>query len=79
MITSGILEVLAGGSSPVEVLDLFTILYAGLVASGVAFALQIWCIDRGGPLFTAVFQPVQTVAVAVMAAIILGDQLYTGG
>ncbi|KAL6847766.1 hypothetical protein ACP4OV_021894 [Aristida adscensionis] len=59
--------------------ELFTILYAGLVASGVAFALQIWCIDRGGPLFTAVFQPVQTVAVAVMAAIILGDQLYTGG
>ncbi|KAB8082371.1 hypothetical protein EE612_004262 [Oryza sativa] len=59
--------------------ELFTILYAGLVASGVAFALQIWCIDRGGPLFTAVFQPVQTVAVAVMAAIILGDQLYSGG
>ncbi|GJN06015.1 hypothetical protein PR202_ga23699 [Eleusine coracana subsp. coracana] len=59
--------------------ELLTILYAGLVASGVAFALQIWCIDRGGPLFTAVFQPVQTVAVAVMAAIILGDQLYTGG
>uniref|UniRef100_A0A453DS30 WAT1-related protein n=1 Tax=Aegilops tauschii subsp. strangulata TaxID=200361 RepID=A0A453DS30_AEGTS len=59
--------------------ELFTILYAGLVASGVAFALQIWCIDRGGPLFTAVFQPVQTVAVAVMAAVILGDQLYTGG
>jgi drug/metabolite transporter (DMT)-like permease len=59
--------------------ELFTILYAGLVASGVAFALQIWCIDRGGPLFTAVFQPVQTVAVAIMAAIILGDQLYTGG
>jgi len=59
--------------------ELFTILYAGLVASGVAFALQIWCIDRGGPLFTAVFQPVQTVAVAVMAAAILGDQLYTGG
>ncbi|CAO2204910.1 unnamed protein product [Urochloa humidicola] len=59
--------------------ELFTILYAGLVASGIAFALQIWCIDRGGPLFTAVFQPVQTVAVAVMAAAILGDQLYTGG
>ncbi|VAH55268.1 unnamed protein product [Triticum turgidum subsp. durum] len=30
-------------------------------------------------VITAVFQPVQTVAVAVMAAIILGDQLYTGG
>ncbi|KAL6640301.1 hypothetical protein ACP70R_022150 [Stipagrostis hirtigluma subsp. patula] len=59
--------------------ELFTILYAGLVASGVALSLQIWCIDRGGALFTAIFQPVQTVMVAIMAAIILGDELYTGG
>ncbi|KAF3328987.1 WAT1-related protein [Carex littledalei] len=60
-------------------MELFTILYAGLVASGLALSLQIWCIDRGGPLFASVFQPVQTVAVAIMAALILGDQLYTGG
>ncbi|KAG1330583.1 WAT1-related protein [Cocos nucifera] len=59
--------------------ELLTILYAGLVASGVAFSLQIWCIDRGGPLFAAVFQPVQTVMVAIMAAVIFGDQLYSGG
>ncbi|CAM0913927.1 unnamed protein product [Alopecurus aequalis] len=59
--------------------ELFTILYAGVVHAGVAFALQIWCIQKGGPLFTAIFQPVQTVLVAVMAAIFLGDQLYTGG
>ncbi|XP_006647228.2 WAT1-related protein At3g18200-like [Oryza brachyantha] len=59
--------------------ELFTILYAGMVASGVALSLQIWCIDRGGALFTAIFQPVQTVMVAIMAAVILGDQLYTGG
>ncbi|CAL9054593.1 unnamed protein product, partial [Musa banksii] len=59
--------------------ELFTILYAGLVASGISFSLQIWCIDRGGPLFVAVFQPVQTVVVAIMAAVILGDQFYSGG
>ncbi|KAK1298087.1 hypothetical protein QJS10_CPB14g00265 [Acorus calamus] len=59
--------------------ELFTILYAGLVASGISFCLQIWCIDRGGPLFVAVFQPVQTVLVAIMASLILGDQLYSGG
>ncbi|KAL5667795.1 hypothetical protein ACJX0J_020016, partial [Zea mays] len=40
--------------------ELFTILYAGFIASGVAFAVQIWCIDRGGPVFVAVYQPVQT-------------------
>ncbi|KAJ8622930.1 hypothetical protein MRB53_031459 [Persea americana] len=59
--------------------ELLTILYAGLVASGISFSLQIWCVDRGGPLFVAVFQPVRTVHVAIMASLILGDQLYSGG
>jgi len=59
--------------------ELFTILYAGFVASGIAFSVQIWCIDRGGPVFVAVYQPVQTIVVAVMASIILGEQFYLGG
>ncbi|KAI4973217.1 hypothetical protein ZWY2020_028925 [Hordeum vulgare] len=46
--------------------EVFTILYAGFIASGVAFAVQ-WCIDRGGPVFVAVYQPVQTLVVAIMA------------
>ncbi|OEL22564.1 hypothetical protein BAE44_0016415 [Dichanthelium oligosanthes] len=40
---------------------------------------MIWCINKGGPLFVSVFQPLQTVMVAIMAAIFLGDKLYTGG
>ncbi|KAK8939974.1 Protein WALLS ARE THIN 1 [Platanthera guangdongensis] len=60
--------------------ELFTIFYIGLVATGIAFCLQTWCIDRAGPLFVvAVFQPLQTVLVAVMAFIVFGDLLYSGG
>ncbi|XP_027359450.1 WAT1-related protein At3g18200 [Abrus precatorius] len=59
--------------------ELFILLYAGIVASGIVISLQTWCIQKGGPVFVAAFQPVQTFLVAVMAALILGDQLYTGG
>ncbi|KAL1309385.1 hypothetical protein HN51_052074 [Arachis hypogaea] len=59
--------------------EVFTIVYAGVVASGIAFAVQIWCIDRGGPVFVAVYQPVQTLVVAVMASLALGEQFYLGG
>ncbi|KAG8076499.1 hypothetical protein GUJ93_ZPchr0006g43623 [Zizania palustris] len=59
--------------------ELFTILYAGFVASGVAFAVQTWCIHRGGPVFVAVYQPVQTLLVAVMASLLLGEHFYLGG
>ncbi|KAG0449393.1 hypothetical protein HPP92_027346 [Vanilla planifolia] len=59
--------------------ELLTILFVGIVSSGITFSLQIWCIDRGGPLFVSVFQPVQTVMVAIMATILLGEQFYSGG
>ncbi|KAL1365924.1 hypothetical protein AAHE18_03G324300 [Arachis hypogaea] len=42
-------------------------------------SLQTWCIQRGGPVCVAVFQPLQTFLVAIMAALILGDQLCSGG
>ena len=51
----------------------------GVVASGIAFAVQIWCIDRGGPVFVAVYQPVQTLVVAIMASFALGEEFYLGG
>jgi len=59
--------------------ELFSVIYAGLVASGIAFAVQIWCIDRGGPVFVAVYQPVQTLVVAIVASIALGEEFYLGG
>ncbi|KAK7314614.1 hypothetical protein VNO77_33141 [Canavalia gladiata] len=59
--------------------ELLILLYAGIVASGIVISLQTWCIQKGGPVYVAVFQPVQTILVAVMAALILGDQLYSGG
>lgn len=51
----------------------------GVISSGLVISLQTWCIQKGGPVFVASFQPVQTVLVAVMAFVILGDQLYSGG
>ncbi|GAB2291816.1 WD repeat-containing protein wat1 [Dionaea muscipula] len=59
--------------------ELFSVFYAGVVASGIAFAIQIWCIDRGGPVFVAVYQPVQTLVVALMASIALGEEFHLGG
>ncbi|MED6191961.1 hypothetical protein PIB30_005780 [Stylosanthes scabra] len=63
----------------VSLQELFLILYAGIVSSAIVIFLQTWCIQKGGPVFVAAFQPLQTVLVALMAALILGDQLYSGG
>ncbi|KAI5407105.1 protein WALLS ARE THIN 1 [Lathyrus oleraceus] len=59
--------------------EVFTILYVGVVATGIASTVQVWCIDRQGPVFVAVYQPVQTFVVAFMASIALGEEFYLGG
>ncbi|ESQ30657.1 hypothetical protein EUTSA_v10012396mg [Eutrema salsugineum] len=58
--------------------ELFTILYAGIVASGLVVYLQTWCMYKGGPVFVAAFLPLQTLLVAGMTFVLLGDQLYSG-
>ncbi|KAG6766746.1 hypothetical protein POTOM_027918 [Populus tomentosa] len=59
--------------------ELFTILYAGLVVSGIGFAIQIWVIQGGGPVFVSGYLPLQTMLVAVMASIALSEEFYLGG
>ncbi|KDP32670.1 hypothetical protein JCGZ_13668 [Jatropha curcas] len=59
--------------------ELFSLLYAGLVVSGIGFAIQIWVIQRGGPVFVSGYLPLQTMLVALMASITLGEEFYLGG
>lgn len=51
----------------------------GVVSSGTAFAIQIWVIDKGGPVFFSLYLPLQTLLVAIMATLILGEEFYLGG
>ncbi|GLT49621.1 hypothetical protein SLA2020_231670 [Shorea laevis] len=58
--------------------DLAACLYAGVVASGIAFFIQAWCISKRGPLFSALFNPVLTVTTTILAALILHEEIYIG-
>lgn len=51
----------------------------GVVSSGIAFAIQIWVVDKGGPVFFSLYLPLQTLLVAIMATLILGEEFYMGG
>lgn len=59
-------------------LGIATILYAGIVGSGISFFVQSWCISQRGPLFSAMFNPLATVIVTILAAIFLHEEIYTG-
>ncbi|XP_020268223.1 WAT1-related protein At4g30420-like isoform X2 [Asparagus officinalis] len=58
--------------------DILCCLYAGVMGSGVTFYVQSWCISRRGPLFSALFNPLYTVIVTILAILLLNEHLYFG-
>ncbi|KAJ6914246.1 hypothetical protein NC651_016492 [Populus alba x Populus x berolinensis] len=60
-------------------LELVGCLFTGIIGSGLSFFVQAWVICQRGPLFSAMFNPLCTVIVTVLAAIFLHEEIYTGG
>ncbi|OMP09334.1 Drug/metabolite transporter [Corchorus olitorius] len=57
--------------------NFWCIIYSG-ISSGVLIVLQFWCMKKKGPVFVAIFNPLQTVMVVFIAYSFLGEKLYTG-
>lgn len=53
-------------------------IWQGAVCSGLKIFVQLWCTEKKGPVFVAMFDPVSTVFVALLAYFLLGERLYTG-
>ncbi|XP_076909788.1 WAT1-related protein At4g30420-like isoform X2 [Bidens hawaiensis] len=55
-----------------------SVLYAAIVGSGISIILQSWIIQKCGPVFSAMFNPLNTVVVTIFASIFLKEQIYVG-
>ncbi|XAR57940.1 hypothetical protein NMG60_11026257 [Bertholletia excelsa] len=58
--------------------ELLAVFYVGGVATALAYSVQIWVIDRAGPMFVAAYLPLQTLIAAVLASSILGEEFFLG-
>ncbi|KAL5842221.1 hypothetical protein ACOSQ3_012824 [Xanthoceras sorbifolium] len=59
-------------------LEIISCCFAGIIGSGLSIFVQAWCISKRGPLFAAMFNPLGTVIVTIMAAILLHEEIYAG-
>ncbi|CAM9001924.1 unnamed protein product [Rhodiola kirilowii] len=59
-------------------MELVACIYSGVLASGLAFFLQAWCISIKGPLYSAMFNPLYTVIATVISCVFLSEKLYVG-
>jgi drug/metabolite transporter (DMT)-like permease len=56
---------------------LLSVVYSGVLASGVMLVVLSWCVKRRGPLFASVFNPLMLLVVAVISSL-LGERLHLG-
>ncbi|GAB4843162.1 hypothetical protein Ancab_013137 [Ancistrocladus abbreviatus] len=59
-------------------IDLCSIIYSGVVCSGLIVFSQLSVTKERGPVFVTMFNPLSTLLVAVLAYFVLGEKLYVG-
>ncbi|CAI8587628.1 unnamed protein product [Vicia faba] len=59
-------------------MGLIVIFYQAICAIGIRYCLQIWCVQRAGPLFCAMFKPIGIIFTVLLGFIFLGDDFYLG-
>ncbi|XP_062229965.1 WAT1-related protein At3g30340-like [Phragmites australis] len=60
---------------PVEII---TVLYTGIMGSGVGYVLMTWCVEKRGPVFTSAFIPIIQIMVAMIDFFFLHENIYLG-
>lgn len=59
-------------------LQLVSVVYCGVFIGGVSYWLQIWCIEKKGPVYVAMFSPLSVIITAILAALLWAELLYFG-
>ncbi|CAK9313488.1 unnamed protein product [Citrullus colocynthis] len=59
-------------------LQLFSVAYCGVIVTGMTYWLQIWSVEKKGPVFTAMFTPLALIITAIFSALLWKETLHWG-
>lgn len=57
---------------------LVAVLYTGIVVSGVGYYMQVWVIDKSGPVFLAMTMPITLLVTIALSSFLLGESVSLG-
>lgn len=57
---------------------LIAALYSGILVSGVAYYMQVWVIDKSGPVFLAMTMPITLLVTILLSSFLLGEAVTLG-
>uniref|UniRef100_A0A6N2MD07 WAT1-related protein n=1 Tax=Salix viminalis TaxID=40686 RepID=A0A6N2MD07_SALVM len=55
-----------------------SVIYLGILASGLNITLMAWCIAKRGPLYVAIFNPLMLLVVALAGSLVFQEKLHLG-
>lgn len=53
-------------------------MWQGVIVTGITYWLQVWAVEKKGPVFTAMFTPLGLVVTAAFSAFLWKETLYWG-
>ncbi|KAI5677616.1 hypothetical protein M9H77_08566 [Catharanthus roseus] len=59
-------------------LEISSVIYAGIVGSGLCYVVMSWCLKQRGPVFTSAFSPFIQIFVAVFDVSLLHEEINLG-
>ncbi|OMP09161.1 Drug/metabolite transporter [Corchorus olitorius] len=57
---------------------LLSVAYCGVIVTGITYWLQVWTIEKKGPVFTSIFTPFALVITAIFSVFLWRETLYWG-
>ncbi|KAJ8762099.1 hypothetical protein K2173_007158 [Erythroxylum novogranatense] len=58
--------------------QLLSVAYCGIVVTGITYWLQVWAIQKKGPVFTAMFTPLALLITAIFSVLLWKETLHWG-
>ncbi|KAL6962487.1 hypothetical protein U1Q18_037446, partial [Sarracenia purpurea var. burkii] len=57
---------------------LLSVTYCGVIVNGITYWLQVWAIEKKGPVFTAMFTPLALIVTAIFSSLLWKEVLHLG-
>ncbi|XP_042492883.1 WAT1-related protein At1g43650-like [Macadamia integrifolia] len=58
--------------------QLLSVAYCGIIVTGITYWLQVWSIEKKGPVFTALFTPLALLITAIFSAFMWKETMHWG-
>ncbi|KAL8500184.1 hypothetical protein ACS0TY_019969 [Phlomoides rotata] len=59
-------------------LHILSVVYAGIVGSGLCYVVMSWCVKKKGPVFTSAFSPLIQIFAGIFDVLVLHEDVYLG-